>query len=105
AGSAKDGNPKDAGGKGSPTNGPRLNADEQFADRVGAAEPDHAQASQLHNRSTLAPQGTIISAVLETALDSDLPGFARAVVREIKGAAGFCASGVGAGAPRAASSM
>jgi type IV secretion system protein VirB10 len=80
AGSAKDGNPKDAGGKGSPTNGPRLNADEQFADRVGAAEPDHAQASQLHNRSTLAPQGTIISAVLETALDSDLPGFARAVV-------------------------
>jgi type IV secretory pathway VirB10-like protein len=80
AGSAKDGSTKDAGGKGLPANGPRLNADEQFADRVGAAEPDHAQASQLHNRSTLAPQGTIISAVLETALDSDLPGFARAVV-------------------------
>ncbi len=58
-----------------------LNADEQFAARVEAGpEPEHASATMLHNQSTLAPQGTIIPAVLETALNSDLPGFARAVV-------------------------
>ena len=58
-----------------------LNVDEQFADRVeSGAEPDHARATMLRNPSTLAPQGTIIPAVLETALNSDLPGFARAVV-------------------------
>ena len=58
-----------------------LNADEQFAARVETGpEPEHASATMLHNQSTLAPQGTIIPAVLETALNSDLPGFARAVV-------------------------
>lgn len=76
----KDAATKEPGGKGAAAGAPKLNADEQFADRVGGGEPDHAQASQLHSRSTLAPQGTIISAVLETALNSDLPGFARAVV-------------------------
>ncbi len=58
-----------------------LNGDEQFAARVeGGALPEHATASLLRNQSTLAPQGTIIPAVLETALNSDLPGYARAVV-------------------------
>ena len=42
--------------------------------------PEHARATMLHNLSTTAPQGTLIPAVLETALNSDLPGFARAVV-------------------------
>jgi type IV secretion system protein VirB10 len=57
------------------------NADEQFAARVeGSAEPDRARATMLRNKSTTVPQGTMIPAVLETALNSDLPGFTRAVV-------------------------
>ncbi len=72
---------KPAAAAGSPAGATRLNADEQFAARVETGpEPEHASATMLHNQSTLAPQGTIIPAVLETALNSDLPGFARAVV-------------------------
>jgi type IV secretion system protein VirB10 len=63
-----------------------LNSDEQFANRVSAQEPEHAQAVQLHHRSTLIPQGATITGVLETALDSDLPGYTRAVVsRDVRG--------------------
>ena len=84
--SASTGAPATAGGKpAAPTASggasARLNADEQFASRIETgSEPEHARATMLHNQSTLAPQGTIIPAVLETALNSDLPGFARAVV-------------------------
>jgi type IV secretory pathway VirB10-like protein len=60
---------------------PSLNDDEMFAARVGSAsEPDRARATMLRNRSTTVPQGAIIPGVLETALNSDLPGFVRAVV-------------------------
>lgn len=41
---------------------------------------DRAKASILANRSTTVAQGTLIRAVLETALDSTNPGFARALV-------------------------
>ncbi len=57
-----------------------LNTDEQFAARVSGAQPDRARATVLHNRGSVIAQGAVIPAVLETALDSDLPGFARAVV-------------------------
>lgn len=57
-----------------------LNGDEQFADRVSGAEPERSSATLLRNRSTLIAQGATITGVLETALDSDLPGYARAVV-------------------------
>jgi type IV secretion system protein VirB10 len=60
--------------------GAALNDNESFAARVGAEQPDRAQAVMLHGKSALAPQGAIIPAVLETALDSDLPGMARAIV-------------------------
>lgn len=77
---------------GAPTGGradPKMDAltgDERFAERVGSGEPDRARATRLHNTPTLAPQGTIIAAILETALNSDLPGFARAVVgRDVLG--------------------
>ena len=43
-------------------------------------QPDHASATVLHNRGQVVAQGAMIPAVLETALDSDLPGYARAVV-------------------------
>jgi type IV secretion system protein VirB10 len=58
-----------------------LTEDEVFAQRVGGdSEPDHARATVLHHKGSVVAQGAIITAVLETALDSDLPGFARAVV-------------------------
>ena len=38
------------------------------------------RAGRFANRSTTVPQGTLIPAVLETALDSTRPGFARAIV-------------------------
>ncbi len=41
---------------------------------------------QLHHRATLIPQGSTITGVLETALNSDLPGYTRAVVsRDVRG--------------------
>ncbi len=39
-------------------------------------------ASVLQNRSTLIAQGNLIHAILETAVNSDLPGFLRAIVSE-----------------------
>lgn len=47
---------------------------------------DRVRAGAFLNRSTTIAQGTIISAVLETAFDSTGPGFARALVqRDIRG--------------------
>jgi type IV secretion system protein VirB10 len=57
-----------------------LNANERFASRAGKRETDVAKAELLPNQHALVPQGTIIGAVMETALNSDVPGFARAVV-------------------------
>jgi type IV secretory pathway VirB10-like protein len=67
-----------ASGKAAPSG---LTADEQFAARVETGrEPDHARATVLRDKGSVVAQGAMIPAVLETALDSDLPGFARAVV-------------------------
>ena len=57
-----------------------LSAEERFADRVGQGEADKARATTLRNLDSLVPQGAVIPAVLETAINSDLPGFTRAVV-------------------------
>ncbi|MBC7768929.1 MAG: type IV secretion system protein VirB10 [Phycisphaerales bacterium] len=57
-----------------------VDQDERFAARVGADDPENAQATLLRNPSAIVPQGAMIPGVLETALNSDLPGFARAVV-------------------------
>lgn len=44
------------------------------------------RAAMIANRSTTVPQGTLIRAVLETALDSTSPGFARAIIsRDVMG--------------------
>ena len=59
---------------------PELNDSEQFAKRVGDEEPERARATPMHSVRATAPQGTIIPGVLETAINSDLPGFTRAVV-------------------------
>ena len=64
----------------------QLSSDEQFSDRIGTAQPEHASATLLRNQHALVPQGTMIPAVLETAMNSDLPGFVRAVVsRDVRG--------------------
>lgn len=64
-----------------------LNPDERFAQRFSvrdSAKP--ARAGRLSDVSTTIIEGTVIAAVLETALNSDLPGYVRAVVtREVRG--------------------
>ena len=57
-----------------------LNPNERFSTRAGNKETEVARAQRLPNQDFLVAQGTIIGAVMETALDSDLPGFARAIV-------------------------
>lgn len=58
----------------------RRGGDEAFARRLAAETTGEARSSRLADPARTAPQGTIVPAVLETAINSDLPGFARAVV-------------------------
>ena len=51
-----------------------------FAARLAAGETSTARAGALRNPKAVVPQGAMISAVLETAINSDLPGFVRAIV-------------------------
>lgn len=53
-----------------------------FANQQKDQDVETAQASQLGNLDTLIPQGTMIAGILETAIQSDLPGMVRAVVSE-----------------------
>lgn len=61
---------------------PNASAEERFAARVGSGGVETARATRLRDLSRVAPQGTLIPAVLETAINSDLPGAARAVVSQ-----------------------
>ena len=75
-----------AGGGQGAAQAARLNPDERFAERVAGSQVDTARATRLANTALIAPQGTVISAVLETGINSDLPGFVRAVVsRDVSG--------------------
>lgn len=62
--------------------GPGATASEQFAARVGSGENAPATATHIGDLSSTVIEGTIISGVLETAINSDLPGFTRAIVSE-----------------------
>ena len=53
---------------------------ERFAARVSGKETSVVQARRMENLDRLVPEGAILGAVLETALNSDLPGYARALV-------------------------
>ena len=67
-----------------PAEGP--SAEERFAARVSGVANDAARANQMRDISRVIPQGFVIPAVLETAIDSDLPGSVRAVVsRDVRG--------------------
>ena len=54
--------------------------DEQFAARAGDEAEPTSHAHRLDHPDRVIAQGALIPAVLETALNSDLPGYARALV-------------------------
>jgi type IV secretion system protein VirB10 len=64
----------------------RLNPEERFAARVSGSSAETARATQMRDLSRVVPQGFVVPATLETAIDSDLPGSVRAVVsRDVRG--------------------
>lgn len=71
-----------AGNAGTP-----MSADERFASRIGVGrDAKEVRASHLGDLSTTIVQGEVIPAVLDTALNSDIPGYARATVtRDVRG--------------------
>jgi type IV secretion system protein VirB10 len=82
---AKPAGPPAAAGPGQGQPSQILSAEEQFSLRVGG-DQGPAQAQALHDPAATVTQGTMIPAVLETALNSDLPGYARAIVsRDVRG--------------------
>ncbi|MFC7051032.1 TrbI/VirB10 family protein [Emcibacter nanhaiensis] len=67
----------------SPAGGEKMTAEEQFALRLSSQNHKVVRASRTAARlDSLVPQGTIIKGVLETAINSDLPGYVRAMVSE-----------------------
>lgn len=70
-----------------PAGSPAQGAGPEGAMNGGASPSDAAiRSGSLQRRATTVPQGTLIPAVLETALDSTRPGYARAIVsRDITG--------------------
>lgn len=53
-----------------------------FAASLGGVGGSPAQATQMTNPSTTVTKGTLIPAVLETAINTDVPGYVRAVVSQ-----------------------
>lgn len=71
---------------GAPAEDTRLNPEERFAARVSGSTTESSRATQMHDLGRVVPQGFVIPAVLETAIDSDLPGSVRAVIsRDVRG--------------------
>jgi len=73
---------------GGPSNGAApLNNDELFAQRFGVGDSQTpAVARAMTNPGATVPEGAVIPAVLETAINSDLPGYTRALVsRDVRG--------------------
>ena len=62
------------------TNTDGLGVNEAFVARLGRVGAGVATATKIETPSIVVPEGTIISGVLETAINSDLPGYVRAVV-------------------------
>jgi type IV secretory pathway VirB10-like protein len=61
-------------------------AEERFEAEVAGGSVETARASRLTDLKHTIPQGTMIAAVLETAINTDLPGGVRAVVaRDVTG--------------------
>jgi type IV secretion system protein VirB10 len=62
--------------------GPELNENDAFAARLADGGVETASATRLVDPANTITQGTLIAAILETAIDSDLPGYVRAVVSQ-----------------------
>ena len=58
------------------------NSASDFASRIGGVGGAPAQAKAMVNPQTTVTQGTLIPAVLETAINTDVPGYVRAVVSQ-----------------------
>lgn len=58
------------------------NSASDFAARIGGVGGGPVQATSMVDPSTTVTQGTLIPAILETAIDTDVPGFVRAVVSQ-----------------------
>lgn len=71
-----------SGAPGAPANNAGLNENEAFGSRMGGAGVETASARRLADTTNTVTQGTLIAAILETAIDSDLPGYVRAVVSQ-----------------------
>ncbi|PKB19064.1 type IV secretion system protein VirB10 [Novosphingobium kunmingense] len=69
-----------AGPGGAPTAMPTGNTNDDFATRIGGVGGSSARARSTFDPRTTVTQGTLIPAVLETAIDTDVPGYVRAVV-------------------------
>ena len=54
----------------------------EFASRLGGIGGAPAQARAMTNPSTTVTEGTLIPAILETAINTDVPGYVRAVVSQ-----------------------
>lgn len=59
-----------------------LGDNEAFAARVGGSDVEIASATRMVDPANTISQGTLIAAVLETAINSDLPGYVRAIVSQ-----------------------
>src|SRR5690606_13594308 len=56
------------------------NANDDFAARLGVSGSTTATAAASFDPATTITQGTLIPAVLETAINTDVPGYVRAIV-------------------------
>lgn len=56
------------------------NPSDDFANRIGGVGGSAATATAMIDPKTTVTQGTLIPAVLETAIDTDVPGYVRAIV-------------------------
>ncbi|PEQ12743.1 type VI secretion protein [Novosphingobium sp. PC22D] len=56
------------------------NANDDFASRIGGVGGAASSAARSFDPATTVSQGTLIPAVLETAIDTDVPGYVRAIV-------------------------
>ncbi len=74
------GPPVPVGAPAAPTATASGNPNEDFASRIGGVGGTTATATAGINPKTTVTQGTLIPAVLETAIDTDVPGYVRAVV-------------------------
>ncbi len=70
------------GAAGEAAGGSTGNAASDFASRIGGVGGAPAQARAMVNPATTVTQGTLIPAILETAIDTNVPGYVRAVVSQ-----------------------